>query len=89
MNVIASWLGSKLATFSSATFDGIKNIWFFILNINAFITKFFTDLGAMIGYLIRSTFELNELISTFPSFLIVFATASVTILVAYKILGRS
>lgn len=69
-------------------FTAVNNFFATIVNICKYIFQFFVELGHLIGYLVRGISTVNELIGTFPTFLILFATATLTVSVAYKILGR-
>lgn len=83
-----SWILSNIASFNKGILTAVKNTLQFFINISTFITNFFTQIGSMIGYLLRASVTGSSLISTLPSFLVVFATATLTVLIAYKILGR-
>lgn len=69
-------------------FTAVNNFFTTIINLGKYVYQFFVELGHLIGYLVRGIGTITELIGTFPTFLILFATATLTVSVAYKILGR-
>lgn len=78
IKVILNWLSELL--FSIV--DIVKNVFSFLLNVIQGLFNFIKMLPKFISYL-------TDTVGFLPSFLAVFATATVSIAIIYLILGRS
>ena len=70
-------------------FDFLEGIHDFFADIAKGILSFFVDLANAIDYIWKAKAILLDFMNSLPNWLFVFAIATVSILILYKILGRS
>lgn len=70
-------------------FDFLEGIFNFVDDVAHFILDFFKDLYNALDYLWKAKSILIDFMNSLPNWLFAFAIATVSILILYKIIGRS
>lgn len=69
--------------------DGVFNFFSTIGDLIGYVIHFFQELLNLIGYLWKAKDILFDFIGSLPSWLSVFAIATVTVLILYQLVGRN